>query len=115
MSNEPWPAEDLTYWRPRQSAAGDIAAVLLGSLSPADDDERAWMADAACATADPDAWFPEKGENSFAAKRICRACEVRPECLEYALSRNERFGTWGGKTERERRALQRQRERQAAA
>ncbi|MES5383886.1 WhiB family transcriptional regulator [Mycolicibacterium conceptionense] len=65
-----------------------------------------WQADAACATADPEAWFPEKGANvSPAAKRICRTCPVIDECLEYALKHRERAGIWGGKSERERRQM----------
>jgi WhiB family redox-sensing transcriptional regulator len=38
------------------------------------------------------------------AKRICLGCEVRTECLEYALSTREPYGIWGGLTEIERRA-----------
>ena len=41
------------------------------------------------------------------AKRICQGCEVRAECLEYALANDERFGLWGGLSERERRKLKR--------
>ena len=41
------------------------------------------------------------------AKRICTTCEVRAECLEYALEHDERFGIWGGLSERERRRLKR--------
>jgi len=37
------------------------------------------------------------------------ACEVRPECLNDALQRREAHGIWGGLSERERRALARQR------
>ena len=36
---------------------------------------------------------------------MCLACEVRGECLEYALANDERFGIWGGLSERERRKL----------
>lgn len=43
------------------------------------------------------------------AKRICVACPVRAECLEYALENNERQGVWGGKTYRERMVLRRDR------
>jgi WhiB family transcriptional regulator, redox-sensing transcriptional regulator len=35
-------------------------------------------------------------------------CEVRAECLEYALENDERFGIWGGLSERERRRIKRQ-------
>lgn len=58
-----------------------------------------------CAETDPEAFFPEKGGSTRAAKAICRGCEVRAECLQYALDNDERFGIWGGLSERERRAL----------
>ncbi|MEY3132868.1 MAG: hypothetical protein RLZ29_1205, partial [Actinomycetota bacterium] len=35
--------------------------------------------------------------------------EVREQCLEYALANGEKFGIWGGLSERERRRLRRQR------
>ncbi|WP_433516477.1 WhiB family transcriptional regulator [Nonomuraea sp. CA-143628] len=66
-----------------------------------------WMADGLCAQTDPEAFFPEKGASSKAAKQVCRACEVRAQCLEYALGNNIHFGVWGGLTERERRRLKR--------
>ena len=39
------------------------------------------------------------------AKRVCSGCSVRAECLEFALANDERFGIWGGLSERERRRL----------
>ncbi|MCR8670415.1 WhiB family transcriptional regulator [Agrococcus sp. HG114] len=69
------------------------------------DSALAWQADALCAETDPEAFFPEKGGSTRDAKRICESCEVRAECLEYALQNDERFGIWGGLSERERRKL----------
>ena len=66
-----------------------------------------WMEEAKCLDADPEAFFPEKGGSTREAKRICGVCEVREECLEYALGNDERFGIWGGLSERERRRLKR--------
>lgn len=66
-----------------------------------------WHRDAACAEVDPDLWFPEKGGSTRDAKRICVSCEIRTACLQYALEHDERFGVWGGLSERERRNLQR--------
>jgi WhiB family transcriptional regulator, redox-sensing transcriptional regulator len=76
-----------------------------------DDDEDAlsWQADALCAQTDPEAFFPEKGGSTRDAKRICTTCEVKAQCLEYALQNDERFGIWGGLSERERRRLRRTR------
>ena len=66
-------------------------------------DEQDWQERALCAQTDPEAFFPEKGGSTREAKRICSGCEVRAECLEYALAHDERFGIWGGLSERERR------------
>lgn len=71
------------------------------------DEELAWMERARCLDADPEAFFPEKGGSTREAKRICAVCDVREECLEYALANDERFGIWGGMSERERRRLKR--------
>jgi WhiB family redox-sensing transcriptional regulator len=67
--------------------------------------ERAWMADGLCAQTDPESFYPEKGASTREGKRICHGCPVAAECLEYALARDERFGIWGGLSERERRRL----------
>jgi WhiB family redox-sensing transcriptional regulator len=72
-----------------------------------EDNPLAWQADALCAQTDPEAFFPEKGGSTRDAKRICTSCEVRAQCLEYALENDERFGIWGGLSERERRKLKR--------
>ena len=62
---------------------------------------------ALCSQTDPEDFFPEKGGSSREAKRICAECPVRIECLNYALRRDERYGVWGGMSERERRRLKR--------
>ena len=72
-------------------------------LSPAGDPS--WRLDALCAETDPEAFFPEKGGSTRDAKRVCSGCSVRAECLEFALANDERFGIWGGLSERERRRL----------
>ena len=71
------------------------------------DDEDQWQERALCAQTDPEAFFPEKGGSTREAKRICLGCEVKDSCLEYALANDERFGIWGGLSERERRRLKR--------
>lgn len=72
-----------------------------------DNVEEQWQERALCAQTDPEAFFPEKGGSTREAKRICSGCEVKAECLEYALGNDERFGIWGGLSERERRRLKR--------
>ncbi len=79
---------------------------LLEAVCEADEVED-WQERALCAETDPEAFFPEKGGSTREAKRICTGCEVRAQCLEYALAHDERFGIWGGLSERERRRLKR--------
>jgi WhiB family transcriptional regulator, redox-sensing transcriptional regulator len=74
--------------------------------SPEPDDNQ-WQDRALCAQTDPEAFFPEKGGSTREAKRICLGCEVKDACLDYALAHDERFGIWGGLSERERRRLKR--------
>ena len=96
-------------------AAGEVVARPSLSLVPdrielapesfEDDDQ--WQERGLCAQTDPEAFFPEKGGSTREAKRICQGCEVKDRCLEYALANDERFGIWGGLSERERRRLKR--------
>ena len=81
--------------------------IYLAALGDDDGGVLAWQEQALCAQTDPEAFFPEKGGSTREAKRICSGCEVRAECLEYALAHDERFGIWGGLSERERRRLRR--------
>ena len=73
-----------------------------------------WMARALCAQTDPEAFFPERGGSTRQAKIICRRCEVRKECLTYALAAGERYGVWGGMSEQERNKWRKQQARQEA-
>ena len=76
-------------------------------------DGLAWQDLANCRGADPDLFFPERGASTRQAKGICRECVVREDCLEFAITSSEKFGIWGGMSERERRKIRR--ERQIAA
>jgi WhiB family transcriptional regulator, redox-sensing transcriptional regulator len=80
-------------------------------------EDRGWLARAKCMGVDPDLFFPERGASTREAKEVCRGCVVRDDCLEYALDNGEKFGIWGGMSERERRRLRRARalERRAQA
>jgi WhiB family redox-sensing transcriptional regulator len=88
----------------------DVLSLLEGQ------EERSWQAQANCMGVDPDLFFPERGASTREAKEVCRGCVVREDCLEYALGSGEKFGIWGGMSERERRRLRRARamERRAA-
>src|SRR6478736_5262185 len=65
--------------------------------------DRRWQERANCLGVDPDLFFPERGASTKEAKAVCGGCEVKSECLEYALRHGEKFGIWGGMSERERR------------
>lgn len=100
-------AEELSPEEARVRAAFGLAKVAglhIFDNAP-DEDEAGWQARALCAQIDSDTFFPEKGGSTREAKRVCLACEVRDECLEYAVEHEERFGVWGGLSERERRKL----------
>ena len=89
-----------------QGLGGQGIAGLLGIGLEAEG--QSWQERALCAETDPEAFFPEKGGSTREAKKICTGCEVKAECLEYALSNDERFGIWGGLSERERRRVKRE-------
>lgn len=80
-------------------------------------DPFAWQQYALCRETDPDEFFPPEKRMARTAKAVCRRCEVRPECLEFALAHNEEYGIWAGLTYRERQVIvsRRQRRKKAAA
>lgn len=80
-------------------SSDDVEAVL----------SKEWQDFSNCLGVDPDMFFPERGASTREAKEVCRGCVVREECLEYALIMGEKFGIWGGMSERERRRIRRQR------
>ncbi|MHB8506550.1 MAG: WhiB family transcriptional regulator [Acidimicrobiales bacterium] len=89
----------------------------LTALVVAEAADRSWQRRANCMGVDPDLFFPERGASTREAKEVCRGCVVREDCLEYAIVHSEKFGIWGGLSERERRRIRRGRalERAAAA
>src|SRR3712207_2960918 len=86
---------------------GDVAARMSGGEGKGGREQMGMISDwpsmAACQSGDPDALFVQGAEQNV-AKRICRSCPVRYECLADALDNRIEFGVWGGMTERERRA-----------
>ncbi len=72
-----------------------------------------WQQLARCKGVDPEVFHPAPEEDGRDAKQICTLCPVREACLEHALSAREKFGVWGGYTERERRREIRRRRRSA--
>lgn len=72
-------------------------------LNNADD---SWVELSLCRQTDPEAFYPEgSGSSPAAAKAICRRCDVRENCLEYALANDEKHGVWGGRTAHERKLI----------
>ena len=71
-----------------------------------------WMDSALCAqVGDPELWFglsqsafsaTDEGQRESVAKSVCARCEVKAECLEFALRTDERYGIYGGLTRKER-------------
>ena len=86
-------------------------------MMPEDD----WKLRAACLTHSPALFFAKRWESKREtvkrekrAKRVCATCPVREQCLTYALTRNEKYGIWGGLTEKERTQMRRKMRRDAA-
>lgn len=80
----------------------DVYEILTAPIN----EERPWMVFGACReTDDPDMFFSPNKEQARAALALCATCPVRTDCLEYALDARERFGIWGGTTEKQRRKL----------
>lgn len=77
------------------------------------DQDTLWMLRARCRGYEPAEFFPSDGVGVDDARKICAECEVRIECLEYALTNRIDHGVWGGCSERERRRILRRR-REAA-
>lgn len=78
---------------------------LLDHLIPGED----WQSLANCQGVDPDLFFPQRGASVREAKAVCSMCKVQEQCLTTAINRGEKFGIWGGASERQRRAIRRQR------
>lgn len=101
--------------RPRRALSVIGVGAERYTAPPVVEEQPDWRDSARCAETDPEAFFPEKGGSTREAKKTCLACLVKVECLEYALDRDERFGIWGGLSERERRKLKRTTVTEAAA
>lgn len=78
-------------------------------LFPLVDDSPEWKQRALCMEVDPELFYPEKGGSTAPAKGICGRCEVRDDCLQWALEHDERDGIWGGLSKTERRRLEKRR------
>ena len=61
-----------------------------------------WQEEAACRGIEPEIFFPISDEEAGPAKAICGGCDARRECLVFSFQNKERYGVWGGVTEKER-------------
>lgn len=76
--------------------------------------DETWRQSANCATTDPDMFFPEKGGSVREPLAVCNACNVKAQCLQWALDNDERTGILGGTVPSQRRAMKRRLGRTAA-
>ncbi|MFE9855519.1 WhiB family transcriptional regulator [Streptomyces sp. NPDC005780] len=75
-----------------------------------------WHEEALCRQVDPELFMPEVGGSAKDAKATCMSCEVRPQCLNYAVDAGERWGVWGGLGQKDlRRLIRARRAEQEAA
>src|ERR1017187_2768785 len=92
-------------WQPEKGRVLVNFQALLGEGTQ----PQTWQARANCMGVDPELFFPERGSSTREAKEVCRGCVVREDCLECAIAKGEKFGIWGGMSERERRRVRRAR------
>ena len=69
----------------------------------------AWSEFAACKNQPIELFYPKSGRRPTRALAICGTCDVKSECLEYALEHHQHWGVWGDMTERQRFEEKRQR------
>lgn len=64
--------------------------------------EQEWQKEGLCRGIEPEVFFPVAEEDAWRAKEICNACPVKEPCLVASLRNRERYGVWGGVSEKER-------------
>ena len=65
---------------------------------------QSWSKRAACRDMPSEIWYPPRSTKSAydEALAICGICPVRQQCLDHAISQDEKHGVWGGTTPRDR-------------
>ena len=64
-----------------------------------------WQQDSLCRGVEPEVFFPVSEDDAWRAKEICAMCSVQQQCLVNSLQNRERYGVWGGVTEKERQEM----------
>jgi WhiB family redox-sensing transcriptional regulator len=70
-----------------------------------DDTGYTWQTLGLCRGVEPEVFFPVSDDDAWRAKEICASCNVRETCLAFSLTNRERYGVWGGVTEKERKDM----------
>lgn len=68
-------------------------------------DPNKWHTYAMCRSSDPEIFYSTEQYHETTAVSICSRCPVKSQCRTWALEKDERFGTWGGLTESQRRRV----------
>lgn len=106
------PRHRLDRFHADQAMRDRAEAITAGRWTPDRDDGRyqdgdAWKAYAGCAGLDAESMLPGRGDSLDACRALCGVCPVQADCAEAGL--REKFGVWGGLSERERRRIRRER------
>ena len=81
-------------WTERAACRGEDLTLFFGPSSDSRDDRE---------------YPPAKRDREAEAKWFCGLCEVRIDCLNYALDAGEKYGIFGGLNEEERKRFHRAR------
>ncbi len=94
-------------WRARKRQAAGLPSNPADWFTYIPEGDTSWMAHAACRNTATSIFFPARGENGNVAKAkaVCNTCQVRSECLSYAIRTRQQTGVWGGQSGRVLRAL----------
>lgn len=94
---------------PTPTTTGSIYAKRIAGLTelllPPGAVTHGWEDQAACQGMETEWFYPDRGESHHEQRTVCELCPVRRECLTVAVERREKFGVWGGTSERQRRDL----------
>jgi WhiB family transcriptional regulator, redox-sensing transcriptional regulator len=98
------------------TSADGTEIALLGKIPAAVTTARLgqWSEQALCAENGSAIFFPAYDDPGTEARKICRRCPVRSECLAFAISNDERSGIRGGLDPGERTNLRRSLRRRTA-